>query len=342
MNYKYLLVLLFLFFSSCIYNTTEKIKNTIKTIIAVENKFHYYENNDGYIVKKNSQTKKVVWKHQKLYQLSLKVLNSKNNIYYTTPNKVISLDKMTGAINYTVKEDFTVTTDNLYIYKDEIIASSLYGVYSFSKSTGKIVWSLLPESSTILTNSKILINKDTLYVSGKFKSNNKNTLYSYKLKDKSKLLEINLPKTIITNILQIQNNLIFGTGQSIVSREFFSINKNNFNIEWKLKQNIDFDSNIISNNDKGIFFKFKKKILELDLKKLVVKEKYILPYNYFKILGVYNNEIITYNNSSLITNSLSNNKIKVYKNIMTAGPWILNNEVYYVKDLSIKTFDNIH
>jgi hypothetical protein len=321
-------------FVSC--NSYTNLDNSISEIISIDTEHIYYENFGGFIIKKNSTTNKEIWKHKKLYNLSIKVFNSGNSIYYTTPSEVVSINKINGEVNFIVKENFSIRTSDFISYNKEIIASSTYGVYSFSNLTGEILWSLLPSSSTILTDSKILINEDILFVAGKFKSNSKSDLYSYNLKDKSKINEISLTKEIITNIALFEDNLIFGTGQSIMEREIFSINKDSFKIKWQLKQNIDHSSKIVLDKKNSAFFNFNNQVFQLNINSLEVKQRFELPNNYFKLFDINNNQLICYNNSSLVLNSLSNSEKKYFKNIMTNGPWEFNHEIYFIDKNIIK------
>ncbi|WP_179321166.1 PQQ-binding-like beta-propeller repeat protein [Winogradskyella helgolandensis] len=334
-HYKVLLILFCLVYA-CKNKGSGVFSSSISELISIENSFQFYENYDGYIIKENSITKEKIWEHKKLYNLSIKVLDSGNSIYYTTPNTVVSIDKINGEVNFIIKENFTGRTYDLLSHNNEIIASSLYGSYSFSKSTGQILWSLLPSSSTILGNPKILINNDTLFVAGNFKPDIKTTLFSFNLNNKSRISEIDLPKTVVTNLVLVQNNLIFGAGQSIMEREIFSISKDDLKLNWQLEQNIDHSSRIVPNKENIVFFNFKNQVFELDTKSLVIKERYTLPDNYFELLFINDDKLIASNNSSLVIYSLPNDKKKYFRNIKTAGPWVINNEIYYANKTSIK------
>lgn len=333
---KLLLIILFCLVYACKNKGSRIFSSSISELISIENPYHYYENYDGYIIKENSVTKEKIWEHKKLYDLSIKVFDTRESIYYTTPNEVISIDKINGEVNFIINERVSIRTNDFISYNNEIIASSSYGVYSFSKTSGKILWSLLPSSSTILTDPKMLINNDILFIAGRFKPETKSSLFAYDLRDKSKINEIDLPKEIITNIKLIENNLIFGIINSILS-----VNKDDFKINWELEQNLSYSSKILRNKNNSAFFNFKNQIFELNVNSLEVKQRFKLPNNYFELFGIRSNQLICTNNSSLAIYSLTNSKERYFKNIMTHGPWEFNNEIYFVNKTLIKKLSEL-
>jgi hypothetical protein len=319
-----------------------KFDKSISEVVAIDNEYIYYENYAGFIIKKSVAKNEKIWQHKKLYDLSIKVYESGESIYYTTPSEVISIDKTNGEVNFIIKEKVSSITSNFISYKSEIIASSICGVYSFSKTSGKILWSLLPSYSTILTDPKILINNDILYIAGKFGPENKCKLFAYDLRDKSKINEIDLPKEVITNITLIDNNLIFGTGQSILAREIYSIDKDNFKINWQLEHNIDHSAKIISHKNKLVFFNFKNHVFELNTQNLEFREIFKLPNNYYELFDISENKLIACSNSSLSTFSFENSIVNNYENIMTAGIWKLNDKIYFADKSEIKTISELN
>lgn len=335
----FILSLVFLIFGCKNYKDFDK---SISQVIAIDKKHIYYENYGGFIIKKSIANNEKVWQHKKLYDLSIKVFESDNSIFYTTPGTVVSINKVNGETNFIVDESYTGRTSDFISNKNEIIALSIYGVYSFSKSTGKILWSLLPKTENSFSNPKALIHDDKLFVNGNFKSYDKSTLYSFTLKDKKKINEVDIPKKVITNITLCDNDLIFGTGQSIMAREIYSVNKDNFKINWQLKQNIDHSAKIISNKNDLAFFNFKNQVFELNTKNLEIREMFKTPNNYYELFDIFDNKLITYNNSSISTYSFENNEVKNYGNIMTSGIWKLNDEMYFADRSEIRTITELN
>jgi hypothetical protein len=321
------------------YNNFDK---SISEVIAIDNEYIYYENYGGFIIKKSVANYEKIWEHKKLYDLSTKVFESDNSIYYTTPATVVSINKANGETNFIVNESYTSRTSDFISNESEIIALSIYGVYSFSKSSGKILWSLMPKSENSFGNPRVLIQNDTLFITGNFKSYDKSTLYSYTLKDKNKIKEIDIPKNVITNLTLCDNDLIFGTGQSIIAREIYSIDKDNFKINWQLKHNIDHSAKIISNKNKLVFFNFKNQVFELNTKNLQIKEIFKLPNNYYELFDITDNELVAFNNSSLSIYSFEKSKLTNYENIMTTGIWKLNDKIYFADKSEIKTLNELN
>jgi hypothetical protein len=332
--------LVFLIFGCKNYKDFDK---SISQVIAIDNEHIYYENHGGFIIKKSIANNEKIWQHKKLYDSSLKTLESENNIYYTTNGEVVSINKLDGKVNYTIDESFTVTTYDFISNDEEIIALSFYGIYSFSTTTGEILWKLLPESTTMIDGYRqAIIDNDQIYIIGKFKSSNKSTLYAYTLKDKIKINEIDIPKKVITNIALCDNNLIFGAAQSIMAREIYSVDKDDFKINWQLKHNIDHSAKIISHKNDLIFFNFENQVFELNTKNLEIREMFKTPSNYYELFDISDNKLVTYNNSSISIYSFENNKVKNYENIMTSGIWKLNDEIYFADKSEIRTITELN
>ncbi|MCB0744683.1 MAG: hypothetical protein KDC67_12310 [Ignavibacteriae bacterium] len=321
------------------YNDFDK---SISQVIAIDKEYIYYENYGGFIVKKSVANNEKIWQHKKISDLSIKVFESDNSIYYTTPGTVVSINKVNGKTNFIVDESYTSRTSDFISNKNEIIALSIYGAYSFSKSTGKILWSLLPKTENSFGNPKALIHDDKLFVIGNFKSYDKSTLYSYTLSDKNKVNEIDIPKKVITNIALCDNDLIFGTGQSIMAREIYSINKDDFKINWQLKHSFDHSAKIIPHKNDLIFFNFKNQVFELNTKNLEIKEMFKTPSNYYELFDISDNKLITYDNSSISAYSFENRKVKNYGNIMTSGIWKLNDKIYFADKSEIRTITELN
>tara|TARA_R110002051_G_C8650565_1_gene487513 strand:- start:37 stop:1083 length:1047 start_codon:yes stop_codon:yes gene_type:complete len=340
---RYLIVtLIFCLTICCKNNQSTNYKDDILNLINIEGNFKYYENSQNYIIKENIKTNKKLWAHKKLHEISLKIIASKSKIYYTTPNKIVCIDKSNGEISFLVKDDFTVNTFNLSLYENEIVATSLLGIFSFSNINGKILWSLLCSNDLLcFANPKSIIKDDTIYISGRFKKDNENTLFSYNLKNKKKINEVSLDKKVITNFEFVQDNLIFGVGQSIHQREIYSINKNNFQINWKIKNDIDFDSKIVAYKDKFVYFNFKSKIFELNTNDLKVKKKFVAKNNYQELFNIVDDKLISSDNNSFSIFSLTNDDTYHFNNIMTSGLQKINCKIYYVNKSNIKTIPNL-
>jgi outer membrane protein assembly factor BamB len=316
-------------------NSDSLFNNSVSHLISIDKDYVFYEDYDGNITLEELKLKKNKWKHKKEHKISLKIIETKDDILYTTPSEVVSINKITGKTNFKVKESITVRTYDLYDLNDEILAVSQYGVYTFLKESGEITWSIKAPPSKLIATPRVLIHNDLIYIAGNFSAESKTTLFSFNSNNKEKISEINLETDIVTNMLLIKNKLIFATGQSNMNRKLKCLDRGDFNTLWEISHPINHSSNLILHKNKFVFFNYKDKVYNLNISDLNIVEKFKLPNNYYKLFGIYENQLICYNNSSIFIASISSLPNRFFEHIKTSGPWNINGEVYYANKNTI-------
>ena len=322
--------------------------------ISFNDKHIIFFDGKGFILKFDNSSK-LIWKKNYYTKSEIKTnpvlffANNKNILAIADSiSKIYAININTGELLWS-KKNFSPYNSEIKIYKDKLFAIDFDNVLRcYSLKDGNELWNVNTENSFIKSQKKLSL----IIIDNKIYFNNSiGDISAVDIKSGNLIWQMPTQSNLIyQNAFFLKNSDLIGNKKSILfsnnQNEFFSLNSNTGNINWKQKINsslrstlignkifsvtmegflvlTDFDTgNIIRIND--IFKSFKEK-----------KRKKIIPTGF--IVGASKIYVST-NNGKLIIVDVNTGKInKVLKidNGKISRPSILDKNLYIIKNNSI-------
>jgi outer membrane protein assembly factor BamB len=192
---------------------------------------------------------------------------------------------------------------------NEVFAVSQFGIYSFNKHNGKIIWKKRVSESKLISNSKALFKKD-IFITANSLFNDKDDFEIVKLeKNKKRVIwRYSLGKSEASFISINKENLYLIINQSNTERKLICVDVNDGRKKWEIIGNIKHGSEIICFGD-FIYCSSDKGILKIDSKTGLIQEEISLKINFYKFYDVTNDYLLLRKQSNLFFLNLKERKI---------------------------------
>ena len=322
--------------------------------ISFNDKHIIFFDGKGFILKFDNSSK-LIWKKNYYTKSEIKTnpvlffANNKNILAIADSiSKIYAININTGELLWS-KKNFSPYNSEIKIYKDKLFAIDFDNVLRcYSLKDGNELWNVNTENSFIKSQKKLSL----IIIDNKIYFNNSiGDISAVDIKSGNLIWQMPTQSNLIyQNAFFLKNSDLIGNKKSILfsnnQNEFFSLNSNTGNINWKQKINSSLRSTLIGNKIFSVTMEGFLVLTDFDTGNIIrindifklfkeKKRKKIIPTGF--IVGASKIYVST-NNGKLIIVDVNTGKInKVLKidNGKISRPSILDKNLYIIKNNSI-------